>query len=157
MQGGMLIHIPMSRKPININIHNMAKSEVYNTDCIEYMRTLPDNHFDIAVCDPPYGHGNDESLLGGGRGSDSDSSGISANRFHRGGVFEKYHKTLRGMVPEILHTSADGTGSKEDGGRDIIPPQHQSIGGGANQKPLHGMWPRHKSSLTSCFVSAEIR
>lgn len=44
----------------------MAKSEVYNTDCIEYMRTLPDNHFDLAVCDPPYGHGNDESLLGGG-------------------------------------------------------------------------------------------
>lgn len=46
MQDGMLIHIPMSRKPININIRNMAKSEVYNTDCIEYMRTLPDNHFD---------------------------------------------------------------------------------------------------------------
>ena len=44
----------------------MAKSEVYNTDCIEYMRTLPDDHFDLAVCDPPYGHGNDESLLGGG-------------------------------------------------------------------------------------------
>ena len=24
-------------------------------DCVEYMRTLPDNHFDIAICDPPYG------------------------------------------------------------------------------------------------------
>lgn len=30
-------------------------SEVYNIDCVEYMRTLPDNHFDIAICDPPYG------------------------------------------------------------------------------------------------------
>lgn len=30
-------------------------SEVYNMDCVEYMRTLPDNHFDIAICDPPYG------------------------------------------------------------------------------------------------------
>lgn len=30
-------------------------SDVFNMDCVEYMRTLPDNHFDIAICDPPYG------------------------------------------------------------------------------------------------------
>lgn len=24
-------------------------------DCMEYMRTLPDNAFDLAVVDPPYG------------------------------------------------------------------------------------------------------
>ena len=119
MQDGMLIHIPMSLKPININIHNMAKSEVYNTDCIEYMRTLPDNHFDLAVCDPPYGHGNDESLLRGGRGSDSGSNGISTNTSHRGGVFEKCHKPLRRMVPPLL--PASGTGSKGDGGNDTTP------------------------------------
>lgn len=104
MQDGMLIHIPMSRKPININMHNIAKSEVYNTDCIEYMRTLPDNHFDLAVCDPPYGHGNDESLLGGGRGSDSGSSGISTNRF--GGWFHRYFQPVeqaqRGTEETIL-------------------------------------------------------
>lgn len=28
---------------------------VYNIDCMEYMRTLPDKYFDLAVCDPPYG------------------------------------------------------------------------------------------------------
>jgi len=27
-------------------------------DCMEYMRTLPDNAFDLAVVDPPYGSGN---------------------------------------------------------------------------------------------------
>ena len=106
MQDGMLIHIPMSRKPININIHNMAKSEVYNIDCIEYMRTLPDNHFDIAVCDPPYGHGNDESLLGGGqrfgqrfqryfiqplRGDGSDATTSRWNRL-LGGRRVRYYK-----------------------------------------------------------------
>lgn len=42
------------------------KNEVYNMDCIEYMRSLPDNAFDIAVCDPPYGKGNDDSLVAGG-------------------------------------------------------------------------------------------
>ena len=109
----------------------MAKSEVYNIDCIEYMRTLPDNHFDIAVCDPPYGHGNDESLLGGGAEVRTAIPAV----FPRtgsigGGVFEKYHKTLRGMVPEILHTSTDGTGSKEDGGRDITPPPNTNLSGG---------------------------
>lgn len=27
----------------------------YNIDCMEYMRTLPDKAFDLAVVDPPYG------------------------------------------------------------------------------------------------------
>lgn len=30
-------------------------NEVYNIDCMEYMRTLPDKAFDLAVVDPPYG------------------------------------------------------------------------------------------------------
>lgn len=29
-------------------------SEVFNVDCMEYMRTLPDKAFDLAVVDPPY-------------------------------------------------------------------------------------------------------
>ena len=35
------------------------KSEVFNIDCLEYMRGLPDNAFDLAVADPPYGIGED--------------------------------------------------------------------------------------------------
>lgn len=30
-------------------------SEVFNTDCLEYMRTLPDKCFQLAIADPPYG------------------------------------------------------------------------------------------------------
>lgn len=30
-------------------------SEVHNIDCIEYMRTLPDKAFGLAIADPPYG------------------------------------------------------------------------------------------------------
>ena len=30
-------------------------SEVFNTDCLEYMRTLPDKAFALAIADPPYG------------------------------------------------------------------------------------------------------
>lgn len=36
-------------------------------DCMDYMRTLPDNAFDLAVVDPPYGSANSEFSGGGGR------------------------------------------------------------------------------------------
>ena len=32
-------------------------SEVHNTDCLEYMRTMPDKAFELAIADPPYGIG----------------------------------------------------------------------------------------------------
>ena len=30
-------------------------SEVHNIDCLEYMRSLPDKCFQLAIADPPYG------------------------------------------------------------------------------------------------------
>lgn len=35
------------------------KSIVYNMDCLEFMRSLPDKHFDLCIADPPYGIGID--------------------------------------------------------------------------------------------------
>lgn len=35
----------------------MSINIVYNMDCMEYMRSLPDKAFDLAVVDPPYGIG----------------------------------------------------------------------------------------------------
>lgn len=29
--------------------------KMYNVDCMEYMRTVPDKYFDLAIVDPPYG------------------------------------------------------------------------------------------------------
>lgn len=37
-------------------------SEVLNVDCLEYMKTLPDNHFDLCIADPPYGICINESI-----------------------------------------------------------------------------------------------
>ena len=31
------------------------KQEALLIDCMEYMRTIPDKYFDLAVCDPIYG------------------------------------------------------------------------------------------------------
>lgn len=40
----------------------MPVSEVYNCDCIEFMKTLPDKKFDLAIADPPYGININESI-----------------------------------------------------------------------------------------------
>ena len=40
-------------------------SVAYCMDCMEYMKTLPDNAFDLAVVDPPYGIGASNCTRGG--------------------------------------------------------------------------------------------
>jgi len=35
--------------------YDQCLSDVYNEDCIEVMKRYPDNYFDLAVVDPPYG------------------------------------------------------------------------------------------------------
>ena len=35
----------------------MSEQIAYNIDCMEYMKTVPDKCFDLAVVDPPYGGG----------------------------------------------------------------------------------------------------
>lgn len=31
------------------------RSDVYNMDCMEYMKSIPDKYFALCVADPPYG------------------------------------------------------------------------------------------------------
>lgn len=33
--------------------------DLFNIDCMEYMKDIPDKHFDLAIVDPPYGLGID--------------------------------------------------------------------------------------------------
>lgn len=33
------------------------RSDVFNCDCVEYMSTLPDKYYSLAIADPPYGIG----------------------------------------------------------------------------------------------------
>jgi site-specific DNA-methyltransferase (adenine-specific) len=59
-----------------------AMIELLNTDCLEYMATLPDKAFDLAIVDPPYG-------IGGGDYGD----GQSEKRRLSAGTLEKLRKT----------------------------------------------------------------
>ncbi len=45
----------------------MAEINFYNIDCIEFMKTKPDKHYDLAIVDPPYGIGANKMTLGNGK------------------------------------------------------------------------------------------
>ena len=80
---------------------NKVKSDVFNMDCVEYMRTLPDNFFDIAICDPPYGDADSGDFQFG-----ENTSTSNRLRFHGGDRWERYYK------PTGIHTQG-GTWSKK--------------------------------------------
>ena len=42
--------------------------ELHNMDCMELMQRYPDNYFDLAIVDPPYGIGNFVQISGNKRG-----------------------------------------------------------------------------------------
>ena len=70
----------------------MASSIVYNMDCMEYMKSLPDKAFSLAVVDPPYGGGcsqNVQAERDGLRGGSADFEHRNRSRF--GGWFDRYH------------------------------------------------------------------
>lgn len=74
-------------------------NEAYNIDCMEYMKTLPDNAFDLAVVDPPYGAGFTEG--GGCKGwftkYHQSAEAPQYNRFGSpGSRFEKYKREENG-------------------------------------------------------------
>jgi site-specific DNA-methyltransferase (adenine-specific) len=46
-------------------------SETFNRDCVEAMKEYPDNYFDLAVVDPPYGLGKKLAHAGNGKNAQS--------------------------------------------------------------------------------------
>ena len=54
----------------------------YNMDCMEGMKEFPDNYFDLAIVDPPYGNAENPENTRGGTGIGSDR-GSTGTRIHR--------------------------------------------------------------------------
>ena len=42
-------------------------SEVHNIDCLEYLKTVPNKFFDLAIVDPPYGINAGKMTMGSGK------------------------------------------------------------------------------------------
>lgn len=136
-------------------------------DCIEYMRSLPDNAFDIAVCDPPYGKGNDDNLVNGGGAVRTEIRKVFQSLGGGAKSRPTHIETLRGMVQTLRQ--ADGTDCWEDGEKDTTSQrthrfsggtwaERYKIGGGGRKQKLHnGTSLLHRSSSMSFSASAAIR
>lgn len=122
-------------------------SEVFNMDCLEYMKTIPDSFFDLAICDPPYG--DPANVIGGGSGLAAGS--IDTNR---GGG--KAPHPGRHMVEKILCGTGSDRGSTATrwGGANRWRPRR---GISLNYRLSHGTWLRQRSFSMNCFEYRKIR
>lgn len=111
-------------------------SEVYNRDCVEYMRGLPDGFFQLAVCDPPYGDA---------------GQGFIDKRGRYGGRFDRYKKRdENGQIEEIEWDTAPG----EDFFQELFRVSKNQIIWGANHftmPPTKCFLVWRKLSITDAF------
>ena len=70
--------------------------ELLNVDCMEYMETIPDQFFDLAVVDPPYGI-NVGTFVGGVNRSVKVGGGKLSNPKFTGGLM-----TVRSLKKSFL-------------------------------------------------------
>ena len=134
-------------------------SDVFNMDCVEYMRTLPDNHFDIAICDPPYGDADSGNFHLGGRFGERLDRYKQPTAIPRRRQMESLQEATNypppiNNKPTGIHTQG-GTWATKYRRPSITPTEADSaaIRGGykltASYNVLTGMLPHHKSSLMS--------
>ena len=84
------------------------KPDLYNADCMEAMKEFPDNFFDLAVVDPPYG----DAGAGGGT-TGSEDCGTDTKRWNRFGQrFDRYKQISMGWVSRTGGTWAEKYGKK---------------------------------------------
>lgn len=79
----------------------------YNVDCMEYMATLPDKYFDLAVCDPPYGIGEGgQKAASRGKQVDFGKSQSNAKAYNRTyPVYDDSKSPDRSVFKEIIRVS----------------------------------------------------
>lgn len=80
-----------------MNVEQFGKIQLVNADCMEVMRTMPDNAFDLAICDPPYG-----------LGIDGQKECICKNPKHNRKQHDKKGWDKLPPPPRILHGTSKG-------------------------------------------------
>ena len=102
-------------------------SEVYNMDCMEYMKTIPDKFFDIAIVDPPYGINAPKMSMGSGY----SAGNYSSKRRLNGGAGK-----LRNRVLNQSNCEWDETPPGEDYFKELFRVSKNQIISGGNYFPL---------------------
>ena len=79
---------------------NMPISEVYNCDCIEFMKTLPDKFFDLAIIDVPYGIGEDGS-------KNKTRTSLAKSKDYKGYIGNDLNSPIKKYWDELFRISKD--------------------------------------------------
>ena len=127
----------------------------YNIDCMEYMKTLSDNAFDLAVVDPPYGAGFTEG--GGCKGwftkyhQDTCSQSVNAERER-----ERSGSGITGLGTQ--EADSRSTNRHRVNGMRKCRKNYQKIREDENRKKSSlGTWPQGKNILKSFSAFPSIR
>ena len=107
-------------------------SRAYNMDCMEYMKTLPDKFFDLAVVDPPYGDA---------------GNGDRGGRYHT----DQVQPAVRQLQPPFL----DSPSPDKNGG--ALKEQAAHGRQSTTKKSLRGMLRPKRNTLTSYSASHATR
>lgn len=78
-------------------IHNLT---LHHCDCMDYMRSLPDNSFELAIVDPPYGI--DAANMTMGRGSGLDKGELAKKNWDKETPKEDYFFELMRVSAEQI-------------------------------------------------------
>ena len=82
----------------------------YNVDCMEYMRSLPDKAFDLAIVDPPYGINAPDMNMGSNKSRSGDGyPGISTAEKLRKGRLNSGGGKLKNRALNTLNCSWDSS------------------------------------------------
>lgn len=111
---------------------------LYNADCMELLREMPDNAYDLAIVDPPYGDGNFQNPP------------HQAMKRDGGGWFNRYKKPMeqvRTTLREIQESRPNSVPSQGGSGSTnaIAPPIQRVL-----RKGFGGILPQMKNTLKNC-------
>ena len=99
-------------------------NRLYNMDCMQGLKEIPDKFFDLAVVDPPYGGGCSQSLnveRERGLHAEIEYNGAIIGRF--GGHFDKYHLGIKNGRNVVEEVPAGTTQADDIRHWDIAPPK----------------------------------
>ena len=107
-------------------------SEIHNCDCIEFMRTIPDKFFDLAVVDPPYGINVTRMAMGSGGGILKQESTVQKLRNTR----LKGSGKLKDRVINMMSCDWDLNPPDADYFSELFRVSHNQVVWGGNYFPL---------------------
>lgn len=115
----------------------MAEINFYNIDCIEFMKNKPDNYYDLAIVDPPYGID-----------ADNKNNGKNSNR---------HEKTSLAKINTYKKTNWDNETPTDEYFEQLFRVSKKQIVWGANYFGLKGgMLYWHKNVTMPTYSTGEL-